>query len=220
VRAEAVHQRKITITAVDEEIATRVCGGRRKASPAALGTAQNEPVLLAAEVEFIFIPSNLPQARRFLTRMDPVSMVRAALGRRKYRDLAWTVAGVESMADDARERGDREQPSLDEAALSARLKRLGERLGHVHSDRPSESSLGQRPTADPSAIARGFRLSTELVAGVLVGAAVGWLIDRWLGISPWGMIVFLLLGFAAGVLNVMRAAGVVPTKTLDPPNSN
>jgi len=147
-------------------------------------------------------------------------MVRAALGRRKYRDLAWTVAGVESMADGARERGDREQPPLDEAALSARLKRLGERLGHVHSDRPSESGVGQRPTADPSAIARGFRLSTELVAGVLVGAAVGWLIDRWLGISPWGMIVFLLLGFAAGVLNVMRAAGVVPTKTLDPPNSN
>jgi ATP synthase protein I len=156
----------------------------------------------------MFIPSNLSQARRFLTRMDPVSMFRAALGRRKYRDLAWTVAGVESMADDARERGDREQPSSEEAALSARLKR------------PSESNLGQRPTADPSAIARGFRLSTELVAGVLVGAAVGWLIDRWLGISPWGMIVFLLLGFAAGVLNVMRAAGVVPTKTLDPPNSN
>jgi ATP synthase protein I len=89
------------------------------------------------------------------------------------------------MADDARERGDRKQPPLDEAALSARFKRLGERLGHV-----------------------------------LVGAAVGWVIDRWLGISPWGMIVFLLLGFAAGVLNVMRAAGVVPTKTLDPPDSN
>ena len=62
--------------------------------------------------------------------------------------------------------------------------------------------------ADPSALARGFRLSTELVAGVLVGAFIGWALDRWLGISPWGMIVFLLLGFAAGVLNVMRAAGV------------
>jgi len=79
--------------------------------------------------------------------------------------------------------------------------------------------LGQRPAADPSAIARGFRLSTELVAGVLVGALIGWLIDRGLGISPWGMIVFLLLGFAAGVLNVMRVAGVVPTNTLGPPGS-
>ena|SRR5215472_13466289 len=119
------------------------------------------------------------------------------------------------MADDAREKGDREHPSADEAALSARLKRLGE----VQPDRPSESGPGQTPAADPSAIARGFRLSTELVAGVVVGAAIGWLVDRWLGISPWGMIVFLLLGFAAGVLNVMRAAGVVASNTLDPPGS-
>jgi ATP synthase protein I len=51
----------------------------------------------------------------------------------------------------------------------------------------------------------------------LAGAGIGWVLDRWLGISPWGMIVFLLLGFAAGVLNVMRAAGVVSSNTLDPP---
>jgi ATP synthase protein I len=67
-------------------------------------------------------------------------------------------------------------------------------------------------------MARGFRLSTELVAGVLVGAGIGWLIDRWVGTTPLGMIVFLLLGFAAGVLNVMRVAGVVATNTLDPPD--
>jgi ATP synthase protein I len=89
----------------------------------------------------------------------------------------------------------------------------------VHSDRPPDSSPGQRSSSDPSAIARGFRLSTELVAGVLVGAAIGWLIDRWLGISPWGMIVFLMLGFAAGVLNVMRAAGVAPSKSTGPPSA-
>src|SRR5262249_60890501 len=83
--------------------------------------------------------------------------------------------------------------------------------------RPTERGSDQRPAADPSAIARGFRLSTEFVAGVVVGAAIGWLLDRWLGISPWGIIVFLLLGFAAGVLNVMRAAGVVASNTLDPP---
>jgi ATP synthase protein I len=123
------------------------------------------------------------------------------------------------MADDARERGDREQPPADEAALSARFKRLGERLGRLHPDRPSDSSPGQRWSADPSAMARGFRLSTELVAGVLVGAAIGWLIDRALGISPWGMIVFLLLGFAAGVVNVMRAAGAGGSNSLGPPGS-
>jgi ATP synthase protein I len=121
-------------------------------------------------------------------------------------------------ADDARDRKDRDQPSAEEAALSARLRDLGKQLGRHHSDGPSDSEPGQRPTTDASAMARGFRLSTELVAGVLVGAGVGWLIDRWLGTTPLGMLVFLLLGFVAGVLNVMRAAGLVRTNTLDPPD--
>jgi len=122
------------------------------------------------------------------------------------------------MADDARGSGNRDHPPTDEAALSARFQRLGERLGKFQPDRAPESDTGRRPAvADPSALARGFRLSAELVAGVLGGAAVGWLIDRGLGISPWGMITFLLLGFAAGVLNVMRAAGVAPSNRRDPP---
>jgi ATP synthase protein I len=117
------------------------------------------------------------------------------------------------MADGTRGKGERKEPPDDEAALSARLQRLGKRLAQAN--RPSENGSGPRQTADPSAIARGFRLSTELVAGVLVGAVIGWLLDRWLGISPWGLIIFLLLGFAAGVLNVMRGAGIVRERQLD-----
>ena len=98
--------------------------------------------------------------------------------------------------------------STDEAALSARLRRLGERLDRIGTSRAKEADRAPRPSADTSGFARGFRLSTEFVGGVLIGALVGWLLDRWLHISPWGLIVFLLLGFAAGVLNVMRAAGV------------
>ena len=111
------------------------------------------------------------------------------------------------MAEGTRETRNEASRSAEEAALSARLQRLGQRLGEHHEpSRAQETATG--PRTDPSALARGFRLSTELVAGVLVGAFIGWLLDRWLGISPWGMIVFLLLGFAAGVINVMRAAGV------------
>jgi ATP synthase protein I len=117
------------------------------------------------------------------------------------------------MADGPRGTGDRNEPPDDEAALSARLKRLGNRLAQTN--RPPENGSDPRQTADLSAYARGFRLSTELVAGVLVGAVIGWLLDRWLGISPWGLIVFLLLGFVAGVLNVMRAAGVVRDRQLN-----
>ena len=97
--------------------------------------------------------------------------------------------------------------SDEEADLSARLQRLGERLSHQEGT-SRQPEAGPSSKSDPSALARGFRLSTELVGGVAVGAFIGWALDRWLGISPWGMIVFLLLGFAAGVVNVMRAAGV------------
>jgi ATP synthase protein I len=113
------------------------------------------------------------------------------------------------MADGARNDDNRGTPPADEAALSARLKRLGDRLRSAQGSRLPDSGPGAPRSADPSAMARGFRLSTELVGGVLLGAALGWLLDRWLGTSPWGLIVLVLLGFAAGVLNVMRAAGVV-----------
>jgi ATP synthase protein I len=62
-------------------------------------------------------------------------------------------------------------------------------------------------------MARGFRLSSELVAGVVVGALIGWGFDRLLSTSPFGLILFFLLGFAAGVLNVIRSAGVAPDKS-------
>ena len=119
------------------------------------------------------------------------------------------------MADDPGEGGNRDQSASDEAPLSARLQDLGKRLDRQH---PPDSS--QRPAGtDSSAMARGLRLSSELIGGVLAGAAIGWLLDRWLGLSPWGMIVFLLLGFAAGVLNVIRAAGVMPPNRPDPPET-
>jgi ATP synthase protein I len=117
----------------------------------------------------------------------------------------------------ARGDDDRNEPPADEAALSARLQRLGERLGQQQSDRPSEIDRGPGANADPSALAFGLRLLSEFVAGIGVGAAIGWAMDRWLGTTPWGLIVWLLLGFAAGVLNLMRAAGAIPHNTIEPP---
>jgi ATP synthase protein I len=110
------------------------------------------------------------------------------------------------MADDARDAGDPGNRSTDEAALSARLRHLGERLDRERASQPSETPSGASSTSDGSGLARGLRLSSELVAGVVVGAIIGWALDHWIGISPWGLIVFVLLGFAAGVRNVIRAA--------------
>ena len=109
--------------------------------------------------------------------------------------------------------GSRDRSSPDEAALSARLGSLDQRLSEIRGSRKIETdpSGNEQDTAQAraSAMAIGLRLSSELVAGVLVGAGLGWGFDRLLSTSPWGLIVFLLLGFTAGVMNVMRTAGVM-----------
>ncbi len=50
----------------------------------------------------------------------------------------------------------------------------------------------------------GFRVGTEMLSGVLVGGALGFLVDRFLETKPLWLIIFLFLGGAAGVLNVYR----------------
>src|SRR6201989_2682058 len=106
--------------------------------------------------------------------------------------------------------------SPDEAALSARLGSLDRRLSRIRGSRNigTDQVGGQSEdgAARGSAMAIGFRLSSELVAGVVVGAAIGWGFDRLLSTSPFGLIVFLLAGFTAGVVNVVRSAGAGPGK--------
>jgi ATP synthase protein I len=113
--------------------------------------------------------------------------------------------------------GSGNKSSSDEAARSARLGSLDHRLSEFRDSRKIETDqpgVGNgNGAARASAMARGFRLSSELVAGVVVGALIGWGFDRLLSTSPFGLIVFFLLGFAAGVLNVIRSAGVAPDRT-------
>ena len=56
---------------------------------------------------------------------------------------------------------------------------------------------------------QALKLSSEFIAGIAVGVGIGWFIDTMAGTSPWGLIIFLLLGFVAGVLNVLRSAGMI-----------
>ncbi|HEU5272168.1 MAG TPA: AtpZ/AtpI family protein [Xanthobacteraceae bacterium] len=113
------------------------------------------------------------------------------------------------MSDDTGRQSDPDRRPSDEADLSARLRRLGDRLDQVRKSQPSEPPPDARPVPDGSAMARALRLSSELVGGVLVGGAIGYALDYWLGIRPWGFIVFVLLGFVAGIVNLMRGAGVL-----------
>jgi ATP synthase protein I len=121
------------------------------------------------------------------------------------------------MAQGTNDREDENKSSSDEAALSARLGSLEHRLSEIQGSRNIRTDQSEAGSGDgnarASAMALGFRLSSELIAGVLVGALMGWGFDRLLSTSPFGLIVFVLLGFSAGVLNVIRSAGVAPDKT-------
>lgn len=92
-----------------------------------------------------------------------------------------------------------------EADLAARLDRLSSGLERHRAAEPSTTVSGR----DPSGYARAVKIGSEFIAGIVVGTGLGWVIDQGLGTRPWGMIIFLLIGFAAGVLNVMRAEGMV-----------
>ena len=107
------------------------------------------------------------------------------------------------------ENGDRDR-SPEEAALSERLGNLDQRLSELRDRRiktEQPAGDGGDGAARASAMALGFRLSSELIAGVVVGAGIGWGFDHLLSTSPFGFVAFLLLGFVAGVVNVVRTAG-------------
>ena len=82
-----------------------------------------------------------------------------------------------------------------------RLEKLGDRLKKAQVSVDERSRPRQRQS---NALGFAFRITTELVAAVVVGVAIGWGLDKWLDSKPWFLILFFFLGVAAGVMNVYR----------------
>jgi ATP synthase protein I len=93
--------------------------------------------------------------------------------------------------------------------LSARLKELS---GRIAAERQEQAESAKPPASmqDASGYARGYKLVSEFAAGTLVGGLIGYGIDWLFGTLPFGLIFFLLLGFGAGFLNLVRAAKRMP----------
>jgi ATP synthase protein I len=71
--------------------------------------------------------------------------------------------------------------------------------------REREKGGAKAPGSDVrSGLNLAMRIGIELVAALAVGTGIGLLLDRWLGTVPWLMLVFVFLGGAAGILNVIR----------------
>lgn len=89
------------------------------------------------------------------------------------------------------------------AAFERRVSELGDRLGKAKAAHDPGPQGGDALRG--RGMAYGFRMSSELVAAILVGGVIGHMLDRWLGTTPWLFLVFFMLGFAAGILNLLRA---------------
>ena len=62
------------------------------------------------------------------------------------------------------------------------------------------------PKESMSGLGMAFGVAAHMVAGLGVGAAIGYFLDTWLGTSPWMLVLFFFLGAGAGVLNTYRMA--------------
>lgn len=69
---------------------------------------------------------------------------------------------------------------------------------------PDQAARAATQGSDMTTVGTVLRAGTEMVAGLVVGVAMGWGLDHWLGCRPLFLILFSLLGGAAGVLNVWR----------------
>lgn len=91
------------------------------------------------------------------------------------------------------------------AEFKRRASELGSRIDGLQAEKQAEIEEQQDRANRSRGMAYGLRMSTELVAAILVGGFMGYMLDMWLGTRPWLFLVFMMLGFSAGILNILRA---------------
>ena len=104
------------------------------------------------------------------------------------------------------------------AEIRQRSAELGKRLEQVRGTRPARGADGK----SQSILGQGMKMAIDLVAGVVVGFGIGWALDRAFNTRPILMVLFILLGFAAGMANLLLTARrmhaqVAPVKQAAPP---
>ncbi|PHR61714.1 MAG: F0F1 ATP synthase assembly protein I [Robiginitomaculum sp.] len=101
--------------------------------------------------------------------------------------------------------------------LMSRLLCLNGKNLSSHKDNDALEALGKKVKAaqdahspeieeDRTNWAVGVRYASEFSAAVIVGGALGWCFDYFVGSIPWGMLVGIILGFTAGTRNIVRLA--------------
>ena len=82
--------------------------------------------------------------------------------------------------------------------ISTRLKSAKKKFSKAYNKKPQPSGS--------SLLGVAFKMSTELVAAVLIGTFIGFILDSWFDTKPILIIIFFIIGVAAGITNVFRSA--------------
>lgn len=92
-----------------------------------------------------------------------------------------------------------------------RMAALDKRIADAKKNAPTENHMKK----DYSQAQHAWRMVTELVAGMLIGFVIGYGLDYAFGTMPVFLVIFIFLGFAAGVKTVIGSAKELQTKLLD-----
>ena len=84
------------------------------------------------------------------------------------------------------------------------LKKISTRL-EIAKKRIKKDQIKNRSSNNAS-LGKAMKIGTELVAAVVVGTTLGYILDNWFGTKPWLTISFFFMGVAAGILNVIKSA--------------
>ncbi|MBC8050061.1 MAG: AtpZ/AtpI family protein [Chitinophagales bacterium] len=98
--------------------------------------------------------------------------------------------------------------NADNRELRERLDKLGGKLGQVRGEPPKTDA----PEARGRAMSTAFKMSAEMIAGVVVGGLLGYAIDAGLGSKPLALIIGLLFGAGVGIYNAIRSAKAMQSK--------
>ncbi len=96
---------------------------------------------------------------------------------------------------------------------------LASRIARARQDTPEKAAAQQGRQSEMTGVGGAFRLASEFVAAIVVGAGLGFGIDTIFSTRPWATVILLVLGFAAGVLNVVRATAQMNAATAVPPGT-
>ena len=116
------------------------------------------------------------------------------------------------------EPGDSERPE-GEATNRSVTGDLASRIARARAESPAQAAANSVRQGEMTGMGRAFRLASEFVAAIVVGGALGFGVDWFFKSQPWGIVIFILLGFAAGVLNIIRATAELNAMTAVPPGT-